>query len=162
MFDNENIVVADKLTNFVMIGGVGVGKTSLFNALLGINGEAEKTQALVYHNERTIDTPGEYFDNPRLYSAMIHTMTDINTVLYVHPANSVERKLPYGLFRIYEPKNIVGVISKTDLPDSDLDAVVDLMRDYGIENKIFKVSIFKKDTVKELRKYLCEQNKENF
>ncbi len=159
MYNYDNIAT-DMLTNFIMIGGVGVGKTSLFNRLLFIDGEAEKTQALVYHNEKTIDTPGEYFDNPRLYSAIIHTMTDINTILYVHPANSTERKLPHGLFQIYESKKIIGVISKTDLPDAKISEVEELIRDYGIEGKIFKVSIFDQESVDELRKYLSNQEEE--
>lgn len=159
MYDNDNIVT-DKLTNFIMIGGVGVGKTSLFNCLLYIDGEAEKTQALVYHNEKTVDTPGEYFDNPRLYSAIIHTMTEIDTILYVHQANSTERKLPHGLFQIYESKKILGVISKTDLPDAKISEVEELIRDYGIVGKIFKVSIYDQNSVDELRKYLSDQKEE--
>lgn len=156
MSNNDNIVT-NKLSNFIMIGGVGVGKTSLFNSLLYIDGEAEKTQALVYHNEKTIDTPGEYFDNPRLYSAIIQTMTGVDTIIYIHPANSTERKLPHGLFQIYDSKRIIGVISKTDLPDTQIEEVEELIRDYGIEGKIFKVSIYDENSVEELRKYLCEQ-----
>lgn len=53
----DDNIMTDKLTNFILIGGVGVGKTSLFNMLLGIEDEALKTQALVYHNEKTVDTP---------------------------------------------------------------------------------------------------------
>lgn len=156
MSNNDNIVT-DKLSNFIMIGGVGVGKTSLFNNLLYIDGDPKKTQALVYHNEKTIDTPGEYFDNPRLYSAIIQTMMDVDTIIYVHPANSTERKLPHGLFQVYDSKRIIGVISKTDLQDSQIEEVEELIRDYGINGKIFKVSIYDENSVEELRKYLYEQ-----
>lgn len=159
MHTNNNIVT-DKLTNFILIGGVGVGKTSLFNKLLNIDNEAEKTQALVYYNEKTIDTPGEYFDNPRLYSAIIQTMSDIDTILYVHPANSTERKLPHGLFQIYEYKNLVGVISKIDLPDADVPEVENLMRDFGIDGDVFKVSIYNQKSIDELRQYLCKKKTE--
>lgn len=151
----------DKLKNFILIGGVGVGKTSLFNSLLGIKGEANKTQAMVYHNESTVDTPGEFFDNPRFYSAIICSMMDIDTIVYVHQCNNIERKLPHGLFNIYEPKNIIGVISKVDLPDANIDEVIELLRDYGIKNKIFEVSILDEESIADLRNYLCEQNEQN-
>lgn len=156
MFVDDNIMT-DKLTNFILIGGVGVGKTSLFNMLLGIEDEAMKTQALVYHNEKTVDTPGEYFDSPRLYSAIIQTMSDIDTIIYVHPANSTERKLPQGLFQIYNSKRLVGVISKTDLPDADVDAVEEILRDFGIEGEIFKVSIYSESSIDKLREFLSKE-----
>ncbi len=156
MFVDDNIMT-DKLTNFILIGGVGVGKTSLFNMLLGIEDEAMKTQALVYHNEKTVDTPGEYFDSPRLYSAIIQTMSDIDTIIYVHPANSTERKLPHGLFQIYNSKRLVGVISKTDLPDADVDAVEEILRDFGIEGEIFKVSIYSESSIDKLREFLSKE-----
>ncbi|HQI41275.1 MAG: hypothetical protein B6D44_10925 [Ignavibacteriales bacterium UTCHB2] len=149
--------MTDKLTNFILIGGVGVGKTSLFNMLLGIEDEAMKTQALVYHNEKTVDTPGEYFDSPRLYSAIIQTMSDIDTIIYVHPANSTERKLPHGLFQIYNSKRLVGVISKTDLPDADVDAVEEILRDFGIDGEIFKVSIYSESSIDKLREFLSKE-----
>lgn len=156
MFVDDNIMT-DKLTNFILIGGVGVGKTSLFNMLLGIEDEAMKTQALVYHNEKTVDTPGEYFDSPRLYSAIIQTMSDIDTIIYVHPANSTERKLPHGLFQIYNSKRLVGVISKTDLPDADVDAVEEILRDFGIDGEIFKVSIYSESSIDKLREFLSKE-----
>ncbi len=153
----DDNIMTDKLTNFILIGGVGVGKTSLFNMLLGIEDEALKTQALVYHNEKTVDTPGEYFDSPRLYSAIIQTMSDIDTIIYVHPANSTERKLPHGLFQIYNSKRLVGVISKIDLPDADTDAVEEIMRDFGIEGEIFKVSIYSESSIDKLREFLSKE-----
>ena len=153
----DDNIMTDKLTNFILIGGVGVGKTSLFNMLLGIEDEAMKTQALVYHNEKTVDTPGEYFDSPRLYSAIIQTMSDIDTIIYVHPANSTERKLPHGLFQIYNSKRLVGVISKTDLPDADVDAVEEILRDFGIEGEIFKVSIYSESSIDKLREFLSKE-----
>jgi len=148
----------DRLSDFMLIGCVGAGKTSLFNALLNINVEAEKTQTLVYHNTKTIDTPGEYFDNPRLYSALIQTMVDIDKIIYVHPSNYFDRKLPYGLFRIYQPKNIIGVISKIDLLDSDTKEVKNILKDYGINDKIFEISIYQPDTILGLRNYLSGLN----
>ncbi|HQF43168.1 MAG TPA: EutP/PduV family microcompartment system protein [Ignavibacteriaceae bacterium] len=153
----DDNIMTDKLTNFILIGGVGVGKTSLFNMLLGIEDEAMKTQALVYHNEKTVDTPGEYFDSPRLYSAIIQTMSDIDTIIYVHPANSTERKLPHGLFQIYNSKRLVGVISKTDLPDADVDAVEEILRDFGIDGEIFKVSIYSESSIDKLREFLSKE-----
>ncbi len=153
----DDYIMTDKLTNFILIGGVGVGKTSLFNMLLEIKDEPLKTQALVYHNEKTVDTPGEYFDSPRLYSAIIQTMSDIDTIIYMHPANSTERKLPHGLFQIYNSKRLIGVISKTDLPDANINEVEEILRDFGIEGEIFKVSIYSESSIDKLREFLSKE-----
>lgn len=141
------------LGNFVIIGGIGVGKTTLFNALLQRKQDAMKTQALMFHDEQTIDTPGEYFENPRLYTALISTMSTIDTVLYVHQSNSVERKIPPGLFGIYDHK-MIGVISKIDLPDARIEEVREILREYGIGNIMFEVSIYYQQSIDRLREYL--------
>ncbi|HNR69105.1 MAG TPA: EutP/PduV family microcompartment system protein [bacterium] len=145
------------LNNFILIGGTGVGKSTLFAALLNQEEEVRKTQALVFHDECTIDTPGEYFDNPRLYTALISTMTDIKTIVYVHQANSLERKLPFGLFSIYDTKKIIGVISKIDLADAEIAQVEEIIRDAGIHGPIFPVSIYQPESIDTLRLFLSKE-----
>jgi len=73
------------------------------------------------------------------------------------PANSTERKLPHGLFQIYNSKRLVGVISKTDLPDADVDAVEEILRDFGIDGEIFKVSIYSESSIDKLREFLSKE-----
>lgn len=145
------------LNNFILIGGTGVGKSTLFSALLGRLEEVQKTQALVFHDECTIDTPGEYFDNPRLYSALISTMTDIQTIVYVHQSNALERRLPFGLFHIYDTKQIIGVVSKIDLEDAQLDEVEEIIRDAGIHGPIFPVSVYQPESIATLRHFLTRE-----
>lgn len=146
--------------NFMLIGTTGVGKSTLFNALLYRGDDVMKTQAMVYHDERTIDTPGEYLDNPRLYTALISTMTTIDTILYVHQSNVFEHKMPPGLFSIYNHR-VIGVISKIDLPDARVEEVRELLQEYGITENIFEVSAFDGSTIAKLRKYLVERNHKN-
>ncbi len=146
-----------KPDNFILIGTTGVGKSTLFNALLNRDEEVIKTQAMVYHDEQTIDTPGEYLDNPRLYTALISTMTTIDTILYVHQSNVVEHKMPPGLFTIYNNR-VIGVISKIDLPDARVEEVRELLKEYGIIENIFEVSVLDGRTIAKLRKYLIERN----
>lgn len=140
-------------SNFILVGGVNAGKSTLFNNLLMRDGVANKTQALVYHDVKTVDTPGEYFDNPRLYCALISSMSTINTIIYVHPADNFERKMPPGLFNIYESR-VIGVISKVDLPHSDTRKVRNILYDYGISANIFEISIFQPETINRLKEYL--------
>ena len=71
---------------FMLIGDVGAGKTTLINALFGRCEEARKTQAIEYEG-CGMDTPGEYFSHPRLYSALLSSAPDVETLVYVHPAD---------------------------------------------------------------------------
>ncbi|MBI2569188.1 MAG: ethanolamine utilization protein EutP [Candidatus Schekmanbacteria bacterium] len=139
--------------DFIVVGAVGAGKSALFNALLGQSGAVLKTACLEYHDACTVDTPGEYFDNPRYYTALIATMSTIRTALYVHPANCFDLKLPPGLFRIY-PMQVVGVISKIDLADADEARVRALLGELGITGEVFSTSIDRPDTIARLRQFL--------
>ncbi|MDR8357269.1 ethanolamine utilization protein EutP, partial [Klebsiella pneumoniae] len=48
------------MKRIAIVGAVGAGKTTLFNALQGNYSLARKTQALEFNDRGDIDTPGEY------------------------------------------------------------------------------------------------------
>ncbi|MGL5514876.1 MAG: EutP/PduV family microcompartment system protein, partial [Sporomusa sp.] len=52
----------------MLVGPVGAGKTSLINALNQNCNKAEKTSSISF-SDGAIDTPGEYAQMPRFYSA---------------------------------------------------------------------------------------------
>lgn len=131
---------------FVLVGSVGAGKTTLFNALLGIDELARKTQSVEY-SEQIVDTPGEFFNHPRLYHALITTMVDIDTIVYVHAANDFEYKLPQGLLEINQDKRIFGVITQTDLPDADVNRVKQIFINHGFSGEILLFSLKQPETI---------------
>ncbi|CCI76140.1 unnamed protein product [Klebsiella pneumoniae subsp. rhinoscleromatis SB3432] len=111
------------MKRIAIVGAVGAGKTTLFNALQGNYSLARKTQALEFNDRGDIDTPGEYFSHPRWYHALITTLQDVDTLIYVHAANDTESRLPPGLLDIGSRKHLIVAISKTDLPDANVAAV---------------------------------------
>lgn len=80
------------MKRIAIVGAVGAGKTTLFNALQGNYSLARKTQALEFNDRGDIDTPGEYFSHPRWYHALITTLQDVDTLIYVHAANDTESR----------------------------------------------------------------------
>lgn len=124
---------------FMLIGEIEAGKTTLLNALFGKDEVARKTQAIEYEGNG-MDTPGEYFSHPRMYSALLCSAQDMATLVYVHPADRSTCRLPPGFLEVYAGKNIVGVITKTDLPEARPDAVEAMLREHGIRGEIFRVS----------------------
>lgn len=123
----------------MLIGDVGAGKTTLINALFGKAEAARKTQAIEYEG-CGMDTPGEYFSHPRMYSALLSLAPDVATLVYVHAADCPTCRLPPGFLDVYAGKRIVGVVTKTDLPQARPEAVEALLREHGIRGTIFRFS----------------------
>lgn len=143
-----------KHPSFILIGPIEAGKSTLFKSLLGWEGVVRKTQAIEFSNENAIDTPGEFFSHPRLYHALINTASDVDTLVYVHPCNEHEFRMPPGLLDIYNDKEIVAVITKTDIEGADPEAIEMMLRESGIKGKIFKISSLDPESIKPLREYL--------
>ena len=141
----------------MLIGDVGAGKTTLINALFGRCEEARKTQAIEYEG-CGMDTPGEYFSHPRLYSALLSSAPDVETLVYVHPADGEQCRLPPGFLEVYAGKRIVGVITKTDLPDARPEAAEALLRAHGITGPIYRVSPAEPAALSVLRRLLLGEN----
>ena len=125
---------------FMLIGEIEAGKTTLLNALFDNNETVRKTQAIEFEGNG-MDTPGEYFCNPRFYSALLCSAPDVATLVYVHPADCDTCRLPPGFLDVYAGKTVIGVITKTDVPQAHPDAVEALLRSHGIRGSIFRTSI---------------------
>lgn len=138
---------------FMLIGPVGAGKSSLFRVLCGRDEGVRKTQAVEFDGSG-IDTPGEYFSYPRLYHALINTSSDVDTLVYVHPADDPEFRLPPGLLSVYMGKRLVVAITKTDLPDADPDGVERVLRGHGLEGPFFRTTNSDPLSAEPLKQYL--------
>lgn len=137
----------------MLVGPIEAGKSTLFKALFGHSGDVRKTQALEFETG-SVDTPGEFFSHPRMYSALINTSPGVDILVYVHPCGVQECWLPPGLLSVYADKQVVGVITKTDLPDCNPYWTEDLLRSNGLTGPIFHVSCHDPESVAPLRNYL--------
>ena len=142
------------LADFVIVGAVRCGKTALMRALLGDDGEVLKTQAAVFHDNHVIDTPGEFIGRRSYYGALLSTIVDISTIVYLQPANSAYFSLPAGLLHVYPNKRVVGVISKIDLPDADIACASRVLTANAVPEPHFATSAQTGEGVAELRAYL--------
>jgi ethanolamine utilization protein EutP len=151
---------AIKVGRFMLIGPIGAGKTTLFNSLYGKAEVARKTQMMEFDGGSGIDTPGEYFSHPRMYHALITMAADVDRLVYVHPADVLDCRLPYGLLEVYAGKTIDAIVTKMDLPEADLPRVTALLREAGVSGQIFPVSINDLAAIECIRAHLLglEQN----
>jgi ethanolamine utilization protein EutP len=142
---------------FMLIGPIGAGKSTLFKALFDRDGDVRKTQAVEFENG-CIDTPGEYFSHPRLYHALISTSNDVDTLVYVHPCDELEHRMPPGLLNVYAGKRLVGAVTKTDLPGARPERIEAMLRDNGFQGPIFRISSRDRHGMERLRNYLLHDS----
>lgn len=139
---------------YVLVGSVGAGKTSLFNALNNDYGIALKTQAVAFDDQGGVDTPGEFFNHPKLYSALISTTAEADTIIYVHAANDKTCQLPSGLLDVYNNKQVITVITKIDLPNVDIPAIKEMLMAHGLKEPFFEICTHDSSSVQALADFL--------
>lgn len=142
------------LSDFVVIGEVGCGKTALMNALLENGRVLRKTQAAEFHQHNVIDTPGEFVGRPAYYGALLSTIVNVKTLVYLQAANRAYFSMPSGLLSVYPNKRVVGVISKADLPEANVSTAIRLLEENGISKPYFVTSVVKNKGIENLRSYL--------
>lgn len=106
----------------MFIGAIGAGKSTLINALLGRQVEALKTQSLTYY-DWIVDTPGEYTENPMYYKSIMATALEVTHVIYLQDATNAKSIFPPG-FATGIPKLPIGVVTKADAQDADVDRAI--------------------------------------
>ncbi|MPW25520.1 EutP/PduV family microcompartment system protein [Alkalibaculum sp. M08DMB] len=141
------------MKKLMLIGKTGSGKTTLYQRLASRNLKYEKTQAIEFHNH-IIDTPGEYLENRRYYSALQVTSTGADVVALVLDCKDKSSSYPPGFASMFN-KPTVGIISKIDLigNDDDYHRAEKSLRLSGID-QIFKISSLNNQGVENLIKFL--------
>lgn len=126
----------------MIIGGVQAGKSTLMNTLLGKESTANKTQALVY-DDWIVDTPGEYVENPMYYRNIMATSLEVTHVIYLQDATSARSVFP-PQFSLGIPKIQIGVITKIDAPNADVERATALLKNVMTHGPIVKTSSWQK------------------
>ncbi|WP_126427841.1 EutP/PduV family microcompartment system protein [Brevibacillus marinus] len=138
----------------MIIGAVGAGKSTLVKALFGDAQPARKTQALEYH-DWIIDTPGEYTENPLYYRSLMATSLEAGLIMLVHDATRDRNYFPPGFAQGF-PIPAIGVVTKVDDPQADVQKAARLLRESLPEGEVFFTSALTQAGIAELRSKLRE------
>ena len=141
--------------NFMVIGDVGSGKSTLIHHIFGVTQAVTKTQALAFHGDNVIDSPGEFVSRRYLYGALLDSMIGVDTIVYLHAADQRVAVMPGDLLRMYSNKNLIGVVSKTDVAGADVAQAERCLAQAGIAAPYFQVSIHDEGSVQALVDCLC-------
>lgn len=140
-----------KEKRIMLIGRSEAGKTTLKQALLGIDTAYEKTQAISM-NGRIIDTPGEYIQTKNLGTAL---------AIYSYEADVIGLLLsarePYSLFSpnitCMTTKEVIGIVTQIDARDAAPENAEKWLRLAGCK-KIFRVDSPAHKGIEEIKQYL--------
>ncbi len=136
----------------MVIGAIDSGKTSLLMAMNGETGIASKTQTLIY-NSLTIDTPGEYIENPRMYKALLSTSQEAGCILFTQDSTVDQSIFPPGFACAFNCSSI-GVITKIDHENANLEKARDYLQNLTLRGPIFEVSALTGEGIEKVKDFL--------
>lgn len=141
------------MKKIIFMGAIGAGKTRVSDTLLGIDHSYRKTQAVEIRGDNIIDTPGEYLEQRGMRNALTITSADAEIIAFVQAANEERVFFSPGYAGSFA-KEVIGIITKTDLAtEKQVDYAENMLKLAGAE-KIFRVSNVTEEGIEELKEYL--------
>ncbi|MBU3191154.1 EutP/PduV family microcompartment system protein [Clostridium bowmanii] len=140
------------MKKMMLVGAIDSGKTTLIMALNGQTGVPSKTQTLKY-SSFMIDTPGEYMENPRMYTAIMSTAQEAKLILFTQDASSEKSIFPPGFARSFSGTTI-GIVTKIDFPNSNIENSVKILNKLGLKGPVFEVSSITGEGIESLKSYI--------
>lgn len=101
------------MKKIMLVGSVGVGKTTLTQRLKGLDVSYFKTQAVQFYDS-IIDTPGEFLQHRRYYNALTVTSAEADVIGLLVPATGMMQTFPQGFSSLFT-KPVIGIMTKMDL-----------------------------------------------
>lgn len=123
----------------LLIGGIGAGKTSIKQMIMNEQVSYRKTQMLDF-SKLFIDCPGEYLEIPRFYHVLIDASHQVSEIWALQDATKQRTFYPPKFAKAFN-KPIVGIITKVDLPKSNIEQAVTYLAYAGITGPFYPTSI---------------------
>ncbi|AKP66201.1 EutP/PduV family microcompartment system protein [Companilactobacillus ginsenosidimutans] len=102
-----------------LVGAVGCGKTTFKQVMMNEKRSYDKTQAIEYFNN-LIDSPGEFTEHRRMYSALNVTANASDVVVMMQSVIDHRQVFSPGFAQMFL-KPSIGVVTKIDLAEKDSD-----------------------------------------
>ena len=141
------------MRHIIVVGRTACGKTTLLQRLMEEPIEYKKTYAIEIYGD-AIDTPGEYMDHKKLFHSLMVTCTNAEALVLLHDCTDGVSTFFPGMATAFQIP-VIGVVSKTDLgTEQDIRYGEEILKMAGAD-RVFRVSAYTDEGVKELRDYLC-------
>ncbi|MGJ7919630.1 EutP/PduV family microcompartment system protein [Neobacillus sp. LXY-4] len=139
----------------MVIGPTNCGKTTLVNAINDHEGPIRKTQNLIY-GKNTIDVPGSYLENTWMYKYLISAVQDASHVLVLVDQSNCKEVYSPGFAKVFRCP-VIGVITKADLHPENADWCIRQLKQIGVTNPFFKISVPYDIGISALKEFLFDR-----
>ena len=136
----------------MLIGRTGCGKTTLTQKLMDEEVKYKKTQAVSYKN-KIIDTPGEYVENKMYYKSLLVLSADAKIIILVQSAVDGATLFPPKLSTMFPKKEVIGIITKVDLAEADIERSKRFLVDAGA-TEVFTIGLNDEEGLEVIKKRL--------
>lgn len=142
----------------MVIGPSRCGKTTLVNALNDYDGPLRRTPDLIY-GKNTIDVPGSYLENTWMYKHIIAAAQDASHVLVLVDQSNCIEAYSHGFAKSFRCP-VIGVITKCDLMPENEEKCARQLKNIGVSEPYFHISLPIGTGIDALKKYLFEKGEE--
>ena len=136
----------------MLIGRTSCGKTTLIQKLMNEEVKYKKTQSVIYKS-KIIDTPGEYVENKMFYKSLLVLSADAKIIVLVQSAVDGATLFPPKFSTMFSKKEIIGVITKTDLENANIERSKRCLLEAGA-TEVFTIGLDDSEGLEEIRKRL--------
>ena len=136
----------------MLIGRTGCGKTTLTQKLMNEEVKYKKTQSVTYKS-KIIDTPGEYVENKMFYKSLLVLSADAKVIVLVQSAIDGVTLFPPRFSTMFPRKEVIGVITKTDLENANIERSRKFLIDAGV-TEVFTIGLDDSEGLEKIRKRL--------
>lgn len=135
----------------MFMGESGSGKSELIRILSGRTPCAHKALSVEFCG-RFVNTPGEFLENRRFYSALITTSAECDILVLVQDATRRTSMFP-PLFATMFNRKVVGVVSRADNANGKASLAERFLANAGVRN-ILHVDVQSGEGIEDLREVL--------
>ena len=140
------------MKKIMLIGKTGCGKTTLTQKLNNEEVKYKKTQAVSYKST-VIDTPGEYVENKVYYKSLLVLSSDAKMIVMVQSSIDESTLFPPKFATMFPRKEVIGVITKVDLENSNAERSEKILREAGA-TEIYRIGLNDSEGLEAIRKRL--------
>lgn len=125
------------MLKIIVIGEWKSGKSTLIRALSGENYAPRKVLAMDFF-KNFVNTPSEFLENRRFYSALITASADCDVLAFVQDAARNSCLIPPAFASMFN-RRVLGIITKCDLPEANIARAEKFLKNAGVR-EIYCVS----------------------